>query len=131
MGRKLQNILSPESWDCFQKAIASRDAREICRLFDQQLKDLEREASAASHCVVCRRKMTPQIKQPVSARSYFAQDILERKASKEFVGPSDLCLPHLQPEGYIRSFVFHRFLSLNYDTFAVSKLKSSEVRGPP
>src|SRR6266481_1913936 len=56
--------------------------------------------------------MTPQIKQPVSARRYFAQDILGREASKEFIGPSDLCLPHLQPEGYIRSFVFHRFVSL-------------------
>jgi hypothetical protein len=27
--------------------------------------------------------------------------ILGREASKEFVGPSDLCLPQLQPEGYI------------------------------
>ena len=36
----------------------------------------------------------------------------------------------LHPEFDV-AFVFHRFVSLNYDRFAASKLKSSEVRGPP
>src|ERR1700681_2785296 len=55
--------------------------------------------------------MAPQIKQPVSARRYFPQDLLGRQASKKLVRPFGLRLPHLHPEGYIRSFVFHNFIS--------------------
>src|SRR5882762_6740709 len=55
--------------------------------------------------------MTPQIKQPVSARRNFPQDLLGRESSKKLVRPVELCLPHLQSEGYIRSFVCHSFIS--------------------
>src|SRR6266446_572129 len=63
------------------------------------------------HRVMDRREMSPQVKQPVSARRYFAQDILERKASKELVGPVELCLPYLQTESHIRAFVCHSSIS--------------------
>src|SRR6266436_2895238 len=59
------------------------------------------------HRVMDRREMSPQVKQPVSARRYFPQDLLGRESSKKLVRPVELCLPYLQPESHIRAFVRH------------------------
>src|SRR5258706_4256067 len=63
------------------------------------------------HRVMDRREMSPQVKQPVSARRYFPQDLLGRESSKKLVRPVELCLPYLQPESHIRAFVCHSFIS--------------------
>src|SRR6516162_6078960 len=89
------------------------------------------ELQQRQHRVMHRREMSPQVKQPVSARRYFPQDLLGRESSKKFVRPVELSLPYLQPESHIRAFVCHSFLSLNNSRFAALKLKSSEVSGPP
>src|SRR6266478_168351 len=59
------------------------------------------------HRVVYGCEMSPQVKQSVSARRYFPQDLLGREASKKLVRPLDLGLPYFQPESYIRAFVSH------------------------
>src|SRR5260370_106483 len=61
--------------------------------------------------VSLRREMSPQVKQPVSARRYFPQDLLGRESYKKLVRPVELCLPYLQPESHIRVFVCHSFIS--------------------
>src|ERR1700722_2845405 len=66
------------------------------------------------HHVVRSRKVPPQIKQPVSARRYFAQEVIGRETSKKLVCPFDLRLPHLQAESYVRALVFHGFISLDH-----------------
>jgi hypothetical protein len=48
MERKLQSILTPAGWSRFQRALVGRDAAEICKLFNQELEDLEPKANAAS-----------------------------------------------------------------------------------
>src|SRR5260370_14360740 len=63
------------------------------------------------HRVMHGREMSPQVKQPVSARHYFPQDLLGREASKKLVRPLDLRLPHLQRESHIRAFVCHSSVS--------------------
>src|SRR3989441_12383703 len=63
------------------------------------------------HRVMHRREMSPQVKQPVSARRYFLQDLLGRESSKKLVRPVELCLPYLQPESHIRAFVCHSSVS--------------------
>ena len=49
------------------------------------------------HRVVDGCQMAPQVKQPVSARRYFPQNLLGREASKKLVRPIDLGLPCFQP----------------------------------
>src|SRR6266849_6001108 len=63
------------------------------------------------HRVMHRREMSPQVKQPVSARRYFPQHLLGRESSKKLVRPVELCLPYLQSESHIRAFVCHSFIS--------------------
>src|SRR5207247_11240006 len=63
------------------------------------------------HRVMHGREMSPQVKQPVSARRYFQQDLLGREASKKLVLPLDLRLPHPQRESHIRAFVCHSYVS--------------------
>src|SRR6202047_1544451 len=63
------------------------------------------------HRVVYGREMSPQVKQSVSARRYFPQDLLGREASKKLVRPIDLGLPYFQPESYTRAFVSHASIS--------------------
>src|SRR5438128_11064083 len=69
------------------------------------------EPQQRQHRVMHRREMSPQVKQPVSTRRYFPQDLLGREASKKLVRPVELCLPYLQPESHIRAFVCHSFIS--------------------
>src|SRR3989449_7367229 len=69
------------------------------------------ERQQRQHRVMHRREMSPQVKQPVSARRYFPKDLLGRESSKKLVRPLDLRLPHLQRERHIRAFVCHSFIS--------------------
>src|SRR5262249_41173162 len=69
------------------------------------------ERQQRQHRVMHRREMSPQVKQPVSARRYFPQDLFGRESSKKLVPPVQLCLPYLQPESHIRAFVCHSFIS--------------------
>src|SRR5467141_1829483 len=69
------------------------------------------ERQQRQHRVMHRREMPPQVKQHVSARRYFPQDLLGRESSKKLVRPVELRLPYLQPESHIRAFVCHSSVS--------------------
>src|SRR5260221_10891029 len=69
------------------------------------------QSQQRQHRVVYGCQMSPQVKEPVSARRYFVLDLLGREASKQLVCPIDLGLPYFQPESYVRSFVSHGSVS--------------------
>src|SRR5579863_6307305 len=62
-------------------------------------------------------QMSPQVKQPVSVRRYFPQNLLGRERSKKCVRPIDLGFPCFQPECCIRSFISHGSISFDSALF--------------
>src|SRR5258708_19348292 len=55
--------------------------------------------------------MSPQVKKPVPARSYFPQNLLGREASKELVRAINLGVPCFQPESEVRALGSHESVS--------------------
>src|SRR3984893_12829637 len=70
------------------------------------------EPQQRQHRVVRDCQVSPQIKQTISARRYFALEVLGREASQKLVCPLDLRFPHLQAESYVGALVLHGFISL-------------------